>query len=118
MGDQMEAEMSSLHEYLTQDGMPGIKESLIDEQGFPRADLDIYAIRKARNRLAGLQTDHMELMKKLEQALFDIHASSRVAVPRQDAVAKPASDVDMGAGGAPIQQVLLPPAPFALIDEV
>mmetsp|Transcript_53952 Transcript_53952/g.108353 ORF Transcript_53952/g.108353 Transcript_53952/m.108353 type:complete len:221 (-) Transcript_53952:138-800(-) len=117
--NKLEAEIKSLHDYLTEPGMPGVKDSLIDEQGFPRADLDIYAIRKARNRLACAQTDHVEVMKKIEQALVAIHSGSRVSVPRGAATAMEVEDDDSASGGAArIQVVQLPPPPFALIDEV
>lgn len=33
-------------------GNPGVKEKLVDEEGFPRSDIDIFEVRKMRNRLA------------------------------------------------------------------
>mmetsp|Transcript_32707 Transcript_32707/g.76036 ORF Transcript_32707/g.76036 Transcript_32707/m.76036 type:complete len:221 (-) Transcript_32707:87-749(-) len=117
--DRLEAEIQSLHDYLHDDGMPGTKDPLVDEQGFPRADIDIYAIRKARNRLACAQTDHMEVMKKIEQALTALHAGSRVAVPRTLPAAGTASaDTTTSQSSSTIRQVALPPPPFAWIDEV
>merc|ERR1712050_560084 len=92
--DGLENEIKGLHEYLTADGMPGIRGPLVDEEGFPRADLDIYAIRKARNRLACAQTDHQEVMKKIEAALAVIHAGSRVEVPRTAPAGGPMQLVD------------------------
>ena len=47
-------------------GNPGVSGKLVDEEGFPRKDLDIFEIRKLRNRLAHLQTDHVNLMKRIE----------------------------------------------------
>lgn len=44
----LEVEMKDLFEYLSQDGMPGVDGPLLDAAGFPRADLDLYAIRQAR----------------------------------------------------------------------
>uniref|UniRef100_A0A7S4QK82 Nas2 N-terminal domain-containing protein n=1 Tax=Alexandrium monilatum TaxID=311494 RepID=A0A7S4QK82_9DINO len=117
--DKLEAEIKSLHEYLNEPGMPGVKDSLVDEQGFPRADLDIYAIRKARNRLACAQTDHTEVMKKIEKALMAIHAGSCVSVPRAAPAGARAQDDGSPGDAAPIIQVIqLPPPPFAWIDEV
>ena len=54
--------------------MPGVKGRLVDDEGFPRADLDLIEIRKHRNRLACLQTDHQALMKQIEDNLFKLHA--------------------------------------------
>ena len=41
---------------------------LVDDEGFPRGDIDLYAVRQARNKYACAQTDHMEVMKKIEEA--------------------------------------------------
>mmetsp|Transcript_12184 Transcript_12184/g.18471 ORF Transcript_12184/g.18471 Transcript_12184/m.18471 type:complete len:220 (-) Transcript_12184:267-926(-) len=114
--DALEAEIKSLHDYLTEDGMPGISGSLIDEEGFPRGDLDLYAIRKARNRFACAQTDHMEVMKQIEQALSSIHATSCVSVPRESP--NKTEEITESEGDAANLQAELPSPPFALIDEV
>mmetsp|Transcript_103127 Transcript_103127/g.199807 ORF Transcript_103127/g.199807 Transcript_103127/m.199807 type:complete len:224 (-) Transcript_103127:4-675(-) len=120
--DRLEAQIKGLGEYLTADGMPGISGPLVDENGFPRADLDIYAIRTARNKLACAQTDHMEVMKKIEQVLVTIHASSRIDVPRSAPSAASMlldnNDLNVGAPGVQSAEVRLPPKPFAWIDEV
>ena len=54
-------------------GQPGLNNPLVDGEGFPRADLDIFETRKLRNRHACLQTDYKNLMKKLEAQLFGLH---------------------------------------------
>jgi len=54
-------------------GNPGLKEPLVDFEGFPRADVDIFECRKLRHRHAILQTDHQNLMKQLEAQLFGLH---------------------------------------------
>lgn len=114
---KLEAEIQSIQEYLTEDGMPGISGSLLDNEGFPRADIDVYAIRKARNRLACAQTDHVAVMKRIEQVIATIHAGSCVSVPRP--VPKPwRTDVENDGGGTAPMVVELLAAPFALIDEV
>ena len=44
-----------------QQGGVGMKGALIDAEGFPRADIDLYAVRTARNRIIreyGLLTVH------------------------------------------------------------
>ena len=54
-------------------GKPGLKNALVDDQGFPRDDVDIFETRKLRNRHACLQTDHTNLMKELENRLYGLH---------------------------------------------
>jgi 26S proteasome non-ATPase regulatory subunit 9 len=51
----IEKEMISINELLSNmNGNPGLKAPLIDDQGFPRADVDIFEVRKLRNRHACL----------------------------------------------------------------
>lgn len=52
--DDLEQAILSITEYLQAPGMPGLKGNLVDEEGFPRADIDLIDIRKHRNRLACL----------------------------------------------------------------
>ncbi|KEP67506.1 UNVERIFIED_CONTAM: proteasome (prosome, macropain) 26S subunit, non-ATPase, 9, putative [Hammondia hammondi] len=83
---KMEEEMEALADYLTQPGMPGLTGGLLDDEGFPRADIDIYAIRGARNRLAILKTDYKEVRSQIEKELFALHAQGPVAVARRGCV--------------------------------
>ena len=38
---KMEEEIMAITESLTSEGMPGLKGNLVDEDGFPRADIDV-----------------------------------------------------------------------------
>lgn len=49
--------------------MPGVAGPLVDDEGFPRGDIDLYAVRQARNKYACAQTDHQEVMRKIEEAM-------------------------------------------------
>lgn len=60
--------------------MPGVSGPLVDDEGFPRGDIDLYAVRQARNKYVCAQTDHIEVMKKIEQATLQQLVSY---VPRQ-----------------------------------
>jgi 26S proteasome non-ATPase regulatory subunit 9 len=68
----LEIEADAIHSELTSPGLngeppAGIKEPLVDSEGFPRSDIDIYNVRNKRKRLSEINTDHKDLMKKLEQ---------------------------------------------------
>merc|ERR1711998_270390 len=67
--DAVEAEIVALSEYLETQGVPGLHGGLVDAEGFPRADVDVHAVRSARHRLACLNTDHEALMKVIEGGL-------------------------------------------------
>eukprot|EP01035_Chromulina_nebulosa_P021499 gene21499-27843_t len=69
-----EIESEAITEELTSRGPsneppPGLTDPLIDSDGFPRSDIDIYNIKSKRNRLAVLNTDHKNIMKQIEQLL-------------------------------------------------
>jgi len=51
----------------------GLQGGLVDEQGFPRGDVDVYKIRTQRNRLACLRTDRKELEKEITELLHVLH---------------------------------------------
>ncbi|CAE7600601.1 PSMD9 [Symbiodinium pilosum] len=117
--NRLEAEIKTLYEYLTEDGMPGVSGPLVDDEGFPRGDIDLYAVRQARNKYVCAQTDHMEVMKKIEQAITALHAGTKVHVPR--AAPATATEVPEDEPMPESQNVVLQvkmAAPFAEIDEV
>ena len=64
----------ALIEILEQPSMPGLKGGLIDEEGFPRADIDITYVRTMRGRIACLKTDLIAIVKQHETAMYDLHA--------------------------------------------
>jgi len=57
-------------------GIPG-EGRLVDDQGFPRADIDLYDVRTKRHRYVCLQTDHKNVMKNLE---IELKATHRVQI--------------------------------------
>lgn len=71
--DQMEEEMDTLMASL---GEVGLSEPLVDKEGFPRADVDVAAVRAARHRHAMLRTDYSNATKMMEKGLLALHAAS------------------------------------------
>ena len=51
-------------------------DSLVDIEGFPRADLDIYLVRQTRVQIIKLSNDHKFLLKQIEECLVKIHSTS------------------------------------------
>lgn len=75
----LEMEADAIHSELTSpgpEGQPpmGIDTPLVDEDGYPRADIDVYRARTLRGRFKTIQTDHKALMKELEQGLSKVAA--------------------------------------------
>ena len=114
----------------------GLTGNLTDAEGFPRHDIDVYAVRAQRHRLACLQTDHKAVMKEVEQALFARHATARAsgAVParpsveaaaaaRRAAAANPAANGNGAPAAAPVtrearEERLRAAPPFAVVNTV
>jgi len=73
--DAMEKEMVDTRKYLDELRV-GMTEPLVDREGYPRADIDLYAVRSARQRVNCLQTDLRELIKEIENQLHILHGQS------------------------------------------
>lgn len=97
--EEIEVEISAIVSDLEAPGGPGVSGNLVDAEGFPRADIDIHAVRSKRHRLAVLKTDLKTVTKQLEEALQE-------ALP-------PAADDDEGATASttPPSTHPTPPAP-------
>ena len=66
---EIEKEIFKLTEYLTGEGMPGVDGSLVDKEGFPLPNLDLYSIREARHTLIMKQNDLKHLMETIESKM-------------------------------------------------
>ncbi|BHF65062.1 26S proteasome non-ATPase regulatory subunit 9 [Sparganum proliferum] len=63
---RIESEVAEFAEVLKSNQNVGMHGPLIDADGFPRSDIDIVAVRTARNRIICLNTDHAAVMRELE----------------------------------------------------
>lgn len=61
---------------------------LVDKDGFPRADLDIYAVRGARVRIIELRNDLKDVMNAIGKALEGVYDPA-LAPPEPDVKATP-----------------------------
>ncbi|KAI9573538.1 hypothetical protein HD554DRAFT_2202224 [Boletus coccyginus] len=82
---------------------------LVDSEGFPRADLDIYAIRTARTRIVELRNDLKHAMDEIEKALHMIYDPS---------LAPPAPSSASDASSTPSTHTEENLSPFAKVDGV
>ncbi|CAM6088020.1 unnamed protein product [Calypogeia fissa] len=72
----IEAELEVIISRLCRPNGPGMSGNLVDKDGFPRADIDIPAVRADRQRLSVLRNDHKEVTSKIEQNLHILHSGS------------------------------------------
>ncbi|EDV26206.1 uncharacterized protein TRIADDRAFT_24455 [Trichoplax adhaerens] len=87
--EAIEAEIDQWSDVLQSQRNVGMNEPLVDSQGYPRADIDVYTVRKARQRIICLQNDHKAAMKEIESGLHQIHADARNSTlekPSEDTV--------------------------------
>lgn len=113
--NDIEREIQSLSDILSTNDEVGLKGSLLDSEGFPRSDIDLVAVRMARNRIIRLNNDHRVVMTALEDALHQMHEILRQVGPNTGTDESVSFDHDAAPSIEPPQPVLVP---FLLIDEV
>lgn len=75
--EQIERSINDCGHILAANKNVGMNESLLDAEGFPRADIDVYAVRQARHQIICLQNDLKAIMKDIEKGLINVHAEAR-----------------------------------------
>jgi 26S proteasome non-ATPase regulatory subunit 9 len=75
--EEIELEIEQCGEVLKAEGDVGLTGPLVDAEGFPRADIDLYNVRLARQRINCLQNDYKQLMDEIENNLYQLHANLR-----------------------------------------
>ena len=79
----LEEEAAAITEELTTsiDGKEpiGISTPLVDDAGYPRADIDVYKARHSRKRLNEIKFDHSLIMKKMEDQILKKVSSTAVS---------------------------------------
>lgn len=98
----------------------GMTDSLVDDSGYPRNDIDVYQVRQARHQIICLQNDLKSLMKQIEQGLHTVHAET--AAQQQENLASTklqAMDIDEeGAGGSSQRRPAGPVKPIVKVNLV
>lgn len=84
---------------------------LVDREGFPRADLDIYAIRRARHRITELRNDLKDITNEIGKVLEQVFDPSVAALVPSTSVSVEASSLPSNIEGDN-------PKPFARVDGV
>ena len=77
--DELEAQIAALISSLPACVRVPARNDLLDDEGFPRADIDVYQVRVIRSNIARLQTDHTSKMKEIETAMFALHQDAAAA---------------------------------------
>jgi 26S proteasome non-ATPase regulatory subunit 9 len=73
---EIERKMSENNQILIEEGNIGMEGNLVDRDGYPRSDIDLYKVRHARQQIICLQNDYKTLMKEIEREIIEIHSKS------------------------------------------
>ncbi|XP_014714210.1 26S proteasome non-ATPase regulatory subunit 9 [Equus asinus] len=104
--EEIEAQIKANYEVLESQKGIGMNEPLVDCEGYPRSDVDLYQVRTARHNIVCLQNDHKAVMKQVEEALHQLHARDKEKQARDMAEAqKEAMNCSLGQneGLSPLQ---------------
>ncbi|KNE72315.1 hypothetical protein AMAG_16802 [Allomyces macrogynus ATCC 38327] len=71
--DQLDASIRELESALRSHGV-SMDEPLVDAHGFPRADIDVYAVRGLRHQIICLRNDLKAKYAEIEHAIITAHA--------------------------------------------
>ncbi|XP_007539875.1 26S proteasome non-ATPase regulatory subunit 9 isoform X1 [Erinaceus europaeus] len=75
--EEIEEQIKANYDVLESQKGVGMSEPLVDCEGYPRADVDLYQVRTARHNIVCLQNDHKAVMKQVEEALHQLHARDK-----------------------------------------
>ncbi|KAG0710673.1 26S proteasome non-ATPase regulatory subunit 9 [Chionoecetes opilio] len=115
--DRLEHTLKELWDVLKTNNV-GLNEPLIDSEGYPRNDIDVYQVRHARHQIKCLQNDHTALLRRIEEGLavvlspsasstFDPNGTS-ASTPAQ--TTEPFARVDRVIPGSPANMADLVPS--------
>ncbi|PPQ65401.1 hypothetical protein CVT26_000026 [Gymnopilus dilepis] len=113
--DNIEAELESHFSILKANNVT-MQTPLVDREGFPRADIDIFAVRGSRVRIIELRNDLKAVMDAIGKALEGIYdpalaaqttAAQSGAAASQSETPRPFAKVDGVAPGSPAAEAAL-----------
>ncbi|XP_037367131.1 26S proteasome non-ATPase regulatory subunit 9 isoform X2 [Talpa occidentalis] len=112
--EEIEAQIKANYDVLESQKGVGMSEPLVDCEGYPRSDVDLYQVRTARHNIVCLQNDHKAVMKQVEEALHQLHARDKEKQARDLAEAhKEAMSRNLGQS-----EGLSTPQPFAKVNSI
>ncbi|KAK1328620.1 hypothetical protein QTO34_012193, partial [Cnephaeus nilssonii] len=112
--EEIEAQIKANYGVLESLKGVGMNEPLVDCEGYPRSDVDLYQVRTARHNIVCLQNDHKAVMKQVEEALHQLHARDKEKQARDMAEAQEeAMSQSLGQS-----EGLSPPQAFAKVNSI
>lgn len=116
--EEIEALIKANYDVLESQKDVGMNEPLVDCEGYPRSDVDLYQVRTARHNIVCLQNDHKAVMKQVEDALHQLHARDKEKQARDMAEAQEeAMSRNLGQSEGQTEG-LSPPQAFAKVNSI
>ncbi|CAL8248559.1 unnamed protein product [Merluccius merluccius] len=106
--DDIEEQIKAYYDVLEDQGV-GVEGPLVDAEGFPRSDVNLYQIRTARHNISCLQNDHKAIMVDIEEALHKLHAREK---------SKREQDESQQGQAEAMEQDAPLPSPFARVEGI
>lgn len=78
---EIEEQIKEYNDVLIRENNIGMTGELIDKEGYPRSDIDIYKVRLARQQINRLKNDYNALLVEIEQELVNIHSKFKENKP-------------------------------------
>ncbi|KAK0138137.1 26S proteasome non-ATPase regulatory subunit 9 [Merluccius polli] len=114
--DDIEEQIKAYYDVLEDQGV-GVEGPLVDAEGFPRSDVNLYQIRTARHNISCLQNDHKAIMVDIEEALHKLHAREKSKREQDASRQGQAEAMEQGQAEAMEQDGPLH-APFARVEGI
>ena len=77
---EIENQLSELEKVLIQEGNVGLTGALVDAEGYPRADIDLYKVRLARQQINCLRNDYKQVLNLIEIELAKIYSAASTTI--------------------------------------
>lgn len=81
---EIENQLGELEKVLEQEGNVGLTGPLVDSEGYPRSEIDLYKVRLARQQINCLRNDYKQVMNEIEAELGKIYSSSSGTTPESN----------------------------------
>ncbi|RMZ87537.1 hypothetical protein DV736_g5240, partial [Chaetothyriales sp. CBS 134916] len=111
--DNIEAELKALGGVLETHGVD-MQTPLVDQDGFPRSDIDVAQVRVTRARIIHLRNDWKELMDGIEKGLHVHHANLQASESFKQTESSASQRAPLTTAVAPAA----PETPFARVNSV
>lgn len=67
----------TMHRIVLDNNNVGMSDKLVDDDDFPRGDIDVWAVKQARSAIIKLENDAKDLFARMQSKLEELHSLSK-----------------------------------------